>query len=111
MAFAKRYHYIDDGDYAARYFEIYGDKKSVRQLAAELRRKGIDRETVDRLAGESGGDETEKARALLRKKHYDPEQADPAERRRAAAFLARRGFSGDVIRRAMGRDFDFDDVL
>ena len=57
MAFAKRYHYIDDDDYAARYFEIYGDKKSVRQLAAELRRKGIDRETVDRLAGESGGDE------------------------------------------------------
>lgn len=60
VAFAKRYHYIDDDDYAARYFEIYGDKKSVRQLAAELRRKGIDRETVNRLAGESGGDETEK---------------------------------------------------
>ena len=111
VAFAKRYHHIDDDDYAARYFEIYGDKKSVRQLAAELRRKGIERETVNRLAGESGGEETEKARALLRKKHYDPEQADLAERRRAAAFLARRGFSGDVIRRAMGRGFDFDDVL
>lgn len=108
VAFALRCGYIDDEDYARRYFEVYGDKKSRRQMAAELKQKGIGREITEALLEEESGDEAEKAAALLRKRRWDPENADAGERRRAAAFLARRGFSGETISRAMEHFSDFE---
>ena len=43
---------------------------------------------------------------LLRKKHFDAKQADLKEKRRIQAFLYRKGFSPDKIRKAM----NFDDL-
>ena len=37
----------------------------------------------------------------LAKKRYDPAQADFAEKRKAAAFLYRKGISAETVRKAM----------
>lgn len=41
---------------------------------------------------------------LLRKKHFDAKQADLKEKRRIQAFLYRKGFSPDKIRKTMNCD-------
>ena len=54
---------------------------------------------------ELGGDiELEQAVELLRKKKYDPENCDFNEKRRLMAFLARKGFTTSVIKKALSLD-------
>ena len=57
------------------------------------------RRTADR-------DEAALIGSLLEKKHFRPEKADYSERRKMQAFLFRKGFSAEGIRKAMNGCFD-----
>ena len=101
MDFLKRYRYVDDENYGRNYIRTYGDRKSRRQLEFELRNKGIDRETIDLLMEECQVSEDEQIYQFLRKKGYEKDAAQPKERARLTAALARKGFSYDAICRVM----------
>ena len=101
VLFLKHYRYLDDEDYARRYVERNGHKKSIRQMKFDLRQKGVADDLVELVFEEMEVDETSQIMGLLKKKAYDPEAADPAKRQKIYAFLSRKGFSYDAINSAM----------
>lgn len=108
ITFLKNYGYVNDASYAERYIESYRDKKSQRQISYDLSQKGIDREVIKVLLEENPINELSQAKALLVKKHYEPENSSPEEKRRIAAFLGRKGFSYSVIGKVMEDFFEID---
>lgn len=106
LAYVESFGYIDDAAYARHYVSAYMERKSRRSMEDELRRKGVDRSLIEeamRTVQEEDGLQDEEAmiKDLLRKKRYDAESADLKEKRRIQAFLYRKGFSPDKIRRVM----------
>lgn len=99
----KSYRYLDDEAYARRYLERGGNRKSERQLRYELQKKGISGELLDLVFEEDPIDEEERITALLKKRGYFGECSDPTERQKHAAYLTRKGFSYEAIRKAMQR--------
>ena len=75
-----------------------------RRLAQELTGKGIDHALAEEAAAEAmeeaETDDGQQALELLRKKYYN-RLYDENARRKTAAALARYGFGGDAVRRAM----------
>lgn len=74
----------------------------------DLQGKGISAATMEeawQVWRENGGEQDEQRmiREQLHKKHYDPEEeTDWKERQKIYAFLARKGFSAEAIRKAIG---------
>ena len=106
IEYVASYHYIDDLRYAVDYITSQEGSRSRRRIEQDLQGKGIARETLQRAWMEwedLGGvqDEIAMIRALLEKKHYDPESADRKEQQRIYGFLMRKGYSGEQIRKAM----------
>lgn len=75
-------------------------------VRAELGMHGLDREAVDAAMASFEGDWAEVARDLVRRRFGDAGPCDPAQRRKAAELLMRRGFDGDRIRAATRFDPD-----
>jgi regulatory protein len=100
MEALRRWGYLDDAGLAARWTESRGKTRGKRALAFELRRKGVDDETVkDTL--EARTDETEAEACLLaatRKAGSRPADTSREAQAKLAAFLQRRGFGWDAIR-------------
>lgn len=97
---------IDDLRYAENFITCSHERKSRRRIENDLLQKGISAETIARawVQWENDGnvqDEAEQIRTLLAKKHFDAETADRKELQKMYAFLARKGFDGDKIRRAL----------
>lgn len=108
LAYVAGYRYTDDLRYAAGYIADHEGDRSARRIQQDLLQKGIDRETLEeawRQWEEKGGcreeKEQEQLQRLLEKRQYNPETADQRERQRQYAFLLRRGYSPEQIRRAM----------
>lgn len=106
LSYVCSFGYVDDAAYARSYVEDQIEKKSIRRIADELRQKGVDRGLIEEALvyvqeRDGGQDEEGMIRRLLEKKHFDPETADPAEKRRMQAFLMRKGFTADGIRKAL----------
>ena len=97
----KKYRYIDDEEYARNFVELNGTRESRAELASALKSKGISRECVSRLLEENPVDEEEQVRKLLAKRRFDPENANPKETARQVAYLIRRGFSYETVRRVI----------
>lgn len=102
------FHYIDDLRYAIDYITYHESSRSRRRMEQDLQGKGISSDTIERAWlqwQENGGEQDEQAmiRELLRKKHYDPDapEHDWKESRKIYAFLMRKGFSSEQIRKAM----------
>ncbi len=104
--------YLNDQEFTERWIEDRADRKGYgrTRLAAELSRKGIDREQIQEAVS-SISEEAEFERALLA-----AERKQPAERlaaldctarqeaeRRLGAFLQRRGFSYEIVRQVLRR--------
>ena len=93
------FHYIDDLRYAVDYITYHENSRSRRRIEQDLQGKGISSATIEEAWQswrENGGE-------LLRKKHYDAaEETDWKERQKIYAFLARKGFSQEAIRKAIG---------
>lgn len=107
IAYVTSFHYIDDLRYAVDYITGHEDSRSRRRIEQDLYGKGISREVMEQAWNRweaLGGEQNEQAmiRALLEKKHYDPENADYREKQKLYAFLMRKGYSGEQVRRALG---------
>lgn len=109
IAYVASFHYIDDLRYAVDYITYHENSRSRRRIEQDLQGKGISAITIEEAWQnwrENGGVQNEQnmIRELLRKKHYDPDtETDWKERQKIYAFLARKGFSAEAIRKAIGR--------
>ncbi|MFL5576277.1 MAG: regulatory protein RecX [Gemmatimonadaceae bacterium] len=99
---------LDDGAFARQFARsrVLGQGASKRRLQQELFKRGVERGVADEAIGEvlsdEGVDEGAVVERVARKKARSLGGLDPAvRRRRLYAFLARRGYDGEVIRRAM----------
>ena len=101
MAFLEEYHFLDDSSYIENYIQLNRRKKSRRQIAYELTQKGIDSELLRQTFDEDPIDDEEAARAVLAKKLKGKPVDTYEEKCRIAAFLQRKGFSGEVVRRVI----------
>jgi regulatory protein len=121
-------HYTDDRRYAENYIRLRAGKRSLKQIRYDLLGKGIEAglasELLEQLPssagddpllsqelyGEQGRDPAEESpdisaiRLLMRKRHFDPGEADFDQSRRFIQYLMRKGFSLTDIRKALGRD-------
>ncbi|MCM1057541.1 MAG: recombination regulator RecX [Firmicutes bacterium] len=109
LDYVAEFHYTDDLRYACDYIVGHEETRSRRRIEQDLIGKGIDRATLERAWAkweEQGGSQDEAAmiRALLKKRGYDPECEDIRERQKTYAFLMRKGFSGDAVRKALKAD-------
>ena len=86
---------------SARRADGYGSLR----LHHDLDRLGIDRETTAAHSATTAEAELQRARAALGSPRA-PATGDPAGLRRAAAYLARRGFDADTVSAALGLDLD-----
>jgi regulatory protein len=105
--------YLDDAAFARQVARgrLLGSGQSRFRIRAELLRKGIDRETADGAIEEAlAAEDVDEAAIIERvaeKKARSLAKLDPGlRRRRLYAFLARRGFDADDIRRAVDRFAD-----
>ena len=99
---------LDDGQFARQFTRsrVAGQGSSKRRLQQELFKRGVERATADEAIVEAmteeGVDEAEVVERIARKRLRSLDGLDPATRRRRLyAFLARRGYDADAIRRAM----------
>lgn len=106
IEYVKSYRYLDDERYVRDYITYHMPVRSKNRIIQDLTGKGIDRDIllpiVEELYSDDDGDaEYDQVRALLLKKHYDPQTCDFKEKQKIIAFLMRRGFSMSLIKRAM----------
>ncbi|GAC1478559.1 MAG: RecX family transcriptional regulator [Gemmatimonadaceae bacterium] len=99
---------IDDEVFARQFArsKLLGSGNSRRRLHQDLSRKGVARDVAERAINavleDEAVDEDEIVRAAAEKKARALARLDPmVRRRRLYAYLARRGYDGDAIRRAM----------
>lgn len=102
--------YLNDADFARFWTEnrLQHKPRGRRLLEQELRHKGVDREVVRATLDEAALDDEATALALAQDRlRRDSDSAlEPAVRqRRLAGFLARRGYSYDVIKPVLRRLF------
>ena len=102
VEYVASYHYIDDERYARSYVRFHQEGKSKRRITQDLMQKGVDRDIIA-LALEEEYESSEEGmiRDLLRKKNYDPENADAKERQKMYRFLMGRGFSSNDISKVL----------
>lgn len=100
VAYVKSFGYINDEEYARSFIESRKEKKSRKEIYAQLCQKGLDKEVIERAFEDfyDSDDSKEAIKALMRKRNYDPETADAAETRRLLAYLMRKGFNYEDIR-------------
>lgn len=101
MDYLREYRYTDDRRMAAYYVESRGRVKSKRQLAWELREKGIDPETA-REALEKAPPEGEAIRRLIERRTGGRTPGSRKEWQKLYGYLGRKGFSFEEIRRVLG---------
>lgn len=112
MEYVKSFHYIDDQRYAEDYLTTFTGRKSLRRMEQDLQQKGIAQAVIEQAVTswqeqDGGQDELQMACALLEKKHYDRAACDRKQQQRLYNFLMYRGFSSEVIRKALQTDWEF----
>ena len=78
------FHYTDDLRYAAAFIRNHEGNRSRRRIEQDLAGRGIDRDVLERAWGE-----------------WEAEGGSQDERQRMYGFLMRRGFSAELVRRAV----------
>lgn len=104
--YVKSYHYIDDERYARDYITGQLEKRSRRRIEEDLAGRGISRERVHSILEEIEPDklqqaETERIEELLRKKRYDSEEMSYEEKQKIMAYVCRKGYAPETVRRVM----------
>ena len=103
VLYAKKFHYIDDERYLQSYLTSQLKKKSSRQVAMELERKGIERSSIQSAmeAYYLNDPEAEKEAALrlLEKKLKNSAEEEKINKAKQALF--RKGFSYSMIEKAV----------
>ena len=101
--YVKSFGYINDYEYARSFIESRKERKSRREIYMQLVGKGVARDLIDEAFEEcyEQEDSTEAIHRLLEKKHYDPQSTAPEEKKKIMAYLVRKGFNYEDIRRTM----------
>ena len=92
---------LSDERYAEARAHRLSQKFGALRVRRELVAKGVEREAAARFAADAEKTDLARARSILARK-YRTAATSPSERARRMRFLLSRGFSGDVIRRALG---------
>ena len=100
--------FIDEARVAESVLHRRAGRLGGARVLQELRATGLPDDVVAAAAAQLRSTELARAQAVWRRKFGQP-PADAAERARQLRFLAARGFSGDVARRALGGAADDDD--
>ncbi len=109
VEYVKSYGYINDYQYAEDFISYNLETKTRKRIENDLLKKGIDikitQEIFEKLK-ENGeiSDEISLAVKLLEKRKYNVNTASIEEKRKVSAFLYRKGFGADTIRRALSLD-------
>jgi regulatory protein len=106
LSYVISYGYVDDLHYAESYIGYKSSSKSAKQIKNELLRKGVSGEDIEKAFsncsdGKLMADEMELIERLIEKKKYDKSSATYEERQKITGFLYRKGFSLDMIHRAV----------
>lgn len=103
VTYVKKFHYVDDERYLQNYLNSQLKKKSSRQAALELERRGIERSRIQAAIEEYYADNPEKekeaALLFLRKKLNNSLEKEKILKAKQALF--RKGFSYGVIEDAI----------
>ncbi|MGI6011448.1 MAG: regulatory protein RecX [Ruminococcus sp.] len=99
VAYVKSYGYIDDRRYAVHFLEGGRGKESIRNLSRKLLQKGVSRDTLEEILETYQWEEDTSAvvRRLIEKRMKTGKLEDEKALRNMAAYLGRRGFSGEEI--------------
>lgn len=116
LDYVESYHYIDDDRYALSYIRYHSESKSRKILDRTLLQKGIDKETLSHAWAvweEEGNRQNEGylIQKLLEKRKFDCKTAEPKEVQKTYAFLMRKGFSPEMIRKFVKNDRNDDFYL
>lgn len=106
LEYVASYHYTDDLRYAVTYITDHESSRSRRRIEQDLLGKGIAKHTLSEAWlkwEEQGGFQNESVMIaeLLKKRGFDADRADRKEVMKTYAFLMRKGFSPDAIRKAL----------
>lgn len=95
--------FVNDEDFASMYVQSRYKRKGRIVLKQELSRKGVSENIIDETLGTLNTEtQIENATALLHKHAWRFQKEDPRKNyAKAFAFLARRGFTADVVKSAM----------
>lgn len=103
LAYVKSFGYLNDLEYARSFIGSRKEKKSQKEIYAVLCQKGVAKELIEE-AMEScyeREDSVEAIRALMRKKNFNPENAEADSRRKMLSYLVRKGFSYEDVRQVI----------
>ena len=103
IAYVKSFGYINDEAYIRNFVESRKDKKSRKELYALLSQKGVKGESVDRILDEIYEEHSDRKAIyeILRKKRWNPENADDKEKQKMYGYLVRKGFRYEDIRQVI----------
>lgn len=110
MKMLKSYGYIDDRRFAEQLIKTYAGQKSLREIEQKLYQRGVGqaeiRAAMDAFrADERAGDaELAAVQRAIRKKCRDAEALSVEEKRKLYAALLRKGFSYELVTRALALD-------
>lgn len=91
---------LSDERYAEARAHQLARKYGAARIVHDLKAKGVAGDAAERAATEARAGELERAQAILRRKYRDAAET-PAKRAARARFLLGRGFSAEVVRRAL----------
>lgn len=102
VEFLKKYHYVDDKKFCEAYIrESMNQKpKGKAYLKMKLIEKGIETTVIEEALEESGMEEIEGAKKLLKKKLKNFQYVDEKTKLKAFASLQRKGYPYSVIKEA-----------
>ena len=109
IEYVSSYRYLDDERFARDYISYHMSVRSQKRIIQDLCIKGIDKELVKKLIEEQYSEETQdpeqdQIRKLLDKKHFSGDM-EAKEVQKVLAFLLRRGYSMDSIKKVM-KEYD-----
>ena len=113
LDYVQGFRYTDDLRYAVNFIRNHERDRSRRRIEQDLMGRGIDRNLLEKAWAEwedEGGSQDEQGmiQALLEKKGFDFQNAEPRDRQKMFAFLMRKGFSAEQARRAVRFDECYD---
>ena len=95
----REYNYLNDEMYAEQYCRGMGKRKGARLIAAELKRKGVDDEVIERAVESIEGEEEGAKRHL--EKYLRGKEMDRATIQKAYRHLLSKGYDYDTAKAAL----------
>lgn len=92
--------WLSDHRFAESYVADHRARAGSVKLAYDLRQRGVSDSVIESILGDNRDSELDRAREVWRKK-FGVAPADAADKAKQMRFLQSRGFSSEVIRRAV----------